>query len=60
MQKIASESLMIEALKRRFEEANKRQQQYRREGNDAEHKFWLGRAAGLADALELLDEPFTR
>lgn len=60
MQKVASEKLMVEALKRRFEEANRMQQRYTREGNTAEAKFWLGRCAGLADALELLDQPFTR
>jgi hypothetical protein len=60
MAKVTSEQTMIAALRRRLDEAEANERRYRAEGNVAESKFWLGRACGYADALELLDQPFTR
>jgi hypothetical protein len=59
MAKVVSEKAMIAALKRRFDEADAQYRRYRSEDNDKEAQFYLGRSAGLADALDLLDQPFS-
>lgn len=58
--KVANEQTLIAALRRRFEEAQATERRFKAEGNVAEAQFWLGRACGYADALELLDQPFSR